>query len=110
MDQKGDILMMTREEIKRYQIIRKVLEREINQQEALEVLRLSDRQVRRIVKRVKVEGESGVAHRSRGKPGNRRIKPSFKERVLKLYRSLYEGFGPTLASEKLFGTRSSKGQ
>lgn len=101
MDQQKDILMMTREEIRRYQIIRKVLDREINQQEASEVLRISDRQVRRVVKRVKVEGEAGVAHRSRGRTGNRSIKQSFKEKVLKLYRSSYEDFGPTLASEKL---------
>jgi molybdenum-dependent DNA-binding transcriptional regulator ModE len=101
MDQKGDILMMTREEIQRYQIIRKVLEREINQQEASEFLKLSDRQARRIVKRVRTEGEAGVVHRSRGRAGNRSIKTSFKERILKLYRNCYEGFGPTLASEKL---------
>lgn len=102
MDKDKDILMMTREEIRRYQIIRKALEREINQQEASEVLRLSDRQVRRIVKRVKIEGEAGVIHRLRGCSGNRSIKASFKEKVLKLYRSCYEDFGPTLASEKLF--------
>jgi hypothetical protein len=101
MDQKKDIFMMTRGEIQRYQIIRKVLEREINQQEASEFLKLSDRQVRRIVKRVKTEGESGVVHRSRGRPGNRSIKTSFKERILRLYCASYEGFGPTLASEKL---------
>ena len=101
MDQQKDIFMMTREEIQRYQIIRKVLERQINQQEASEFLKLSDRQVRRIVKRVKVEGEAGVVHRSRGRTSNRSIKASFKEKVLKLYRSSYEDFGPTLASEKL---------
>lgn len=101
MDQEKDIFMITRQEIQRYQIIRKVLDRQINQQEASQALRLSDRQVRRVVKRVRVEGESGVVHRSRGRPGNRSIKASFKEKVLKLYRALYEGFGPTLASEKL---------
>lgn len=101
MDKKEDIFMMTREEIRRYQIIRKIIEREINQQEASEVLRISDRQVRRIVKRVKAEGESGVVHRSRGRTGNRSIKASLKEKVLKLYRSCYDDFGPTLASEKL---------
>jgi hypothetical protein len=101
MDQTKDIFIMTREEIQRYQIIRKVLERQINQQEASEFLKLSDRQIRRIVKRVKTEGESGIVHRSRGRPGNRSIKVSFKERVLRLYRASYEGFGPTLASEKL---------
>jgi len=101
MGKEGDILMMTREEIQRYQIIRKVLEDGINQQEAAEFLKLSDRQVRRVVKRVRLEGESGVVHRSRGRPGNRSIKALFKERVLRFYRASYEGFGPTLASEKL---------
>ena len=101
MDQEKDIFMITREEVQRYQIIRKVLEGEVNQQEASEFLSLSDRQIRRIVKRVKIEGESGVTHRSRGRLGNRSIKASFKKRVLGLYRSLYQGFGPTLASEKL---------
>jgi len=66
MDQRKDIFIMTRQEIQRYQIIRKVLESKINQQEASELLMLSDRQVRRIVKRVRLEGESGVVHRSRG--------------------------------------------
>lgn len=101
MDQEKDVFMMTRQEIQRYQIIRKALDREISQQEASEVLRLSDRQVRRIVKRVKVDGESGVVHRLRGRPGNRGIKESFRQKILKIYRSCYEGFGPTLASEKL---------
>lgn len=101
MDQEKDIFMISRQEIQRYQIIRKVLDRQINQQEASQVLRLSDRQVRRVVKRVRIEGESGVVHRSRGRPGNRSINVSFKDRILKFYRESYEGFGPTLASEKL---------
>lgn len=101
MDQNKDIFMMNRQEIGRYQIIRKVLDREVNQREASEVLRLSDRQIRRIVKRVKLEGESGVIHRLRGRPGNRGIKESFKQKIFKIYRTSYEDFGPTLASEKL---------
>jgi hypothetical protein len=101
MDQNKDIFMMNRQEIQRYQIIRKVLDRQINQQEASEVLKLSDRQIRRIVRRVRVDGESGVVHRLRGSPGNRGIKESLKQKILKIYRSCYEDFGPTLASEKL---------
>jgi hypothetical protein len=101
MDKNKDIFMMTRQEIQRYQIIRKVLERQINQQEASAFLKLSERQIRRIVKRVRTEGESGVVHRLRGRSGNRGIKDSLRQRILKIYRSCYEGFGPTLASEKL---------
>ncbi|MGB4521500.1 MAG: ISNCY family transposase [Candidatus Omnitrophota bacterium] len=101
MAEEKDIFMMTRQEIQRYQIIRKILDREINQQEASEILKLSDRQIRRIVQRVRVDGESGVVHRLRGRKGNRGIKEYLKQKILKIYQSCYKGFGPTLAAEKL---------
>ena len=101
MGQDKDILMMSRKEIKRYQVIRKILERGINQQEASEYLGITDRQVRRIVKRVRLNGESGVIHKLRGKEGNRKTRASFKQKVLELYQKNYWDFGPTLASEKL---------
>lgn len=101
MDKSKDILIMSQEELERSQIIRKIFDKEINQQEAAEYLRISDRQVRRIVKRVREEGERGISHRLRGSVGNRRISQEFKRRVVNLYRRVYEGFGPTLASEKL---------
>jgi hypothetical protein len=101
MAEEKDIFMMTRQEIQRYQIIRKILNHGINQQEAAEILKLSDRQIRRIVKRVRRDGESGVVHRLRGSKGNRGIKEFVKQRILRTYRLCYKGFGPTLASEKL---------
>ena len=101
MDQDKDMLMMSRKEIKRYQVIRKVLERGINQQEASEYLGITDRQIRRIVKRVRGFGESGVIHKLRGRVGNRQTGSVFKQKVLELYRKNYWDFGPTLASEKL---------
>jgi hypothetical protein len=88
-------------ELKRLHVIQKVLEGIIKQVEAAEILSLSGRQVRRIVKRIRSEGSRGVIHRSRGRPSNRRISPKIKERVIILYRTQYKGFGPTLASEKL---------
>lgn len=101
MGEGKDILMMSREEVQRYQVIRKVLDKIINQQEAAEYLRRSDRQVRRIVGRVRSEGESGVIHKLRGRAGCRRIKPKIREGILGLYRKRYEGFGPLLATEKM---------
>lgn len=101
MDEGKDILMMSREEVQRYQIIRKILDRVINQQDGAEYLGLSDRQVRRIVRRVRAEGESGVIHKLRGKMGCRRLDSKVRERIIGLYRRQYEGFGPLLASEKL---------
>ena len=96
-----DMIMARQEELKRLHIIGKVLEGIVKQVEAAEILSLSGRQIRRIVKRIRSEGSRGVIHRSRGKPSNRRISGKTKERVLCLYRTQYGGFGPTLASEKL---------
>ena len=101
MDNQKDILMVRAKELKRLEVIRKVLEKGINQQEAAEVLRLSDRQIRRIVKRVRKEGERGVIHRLRGEPSCHRIKEKIKDKIIKLYRASYGDFGPTLACEKM---------
>lgn len=101
MDRRKDILTVTEEEIRRYQVVRKVFDKEMNQQEAAEYLSLSDRQVRRIVSRVRREGERGVIHRLRGAKGCRRIADASKTRILELCRRQYADFGPTLASEKL---------
>lgn len=96
-----DILIMSQREVKRLQIIQKVLSKQINQQKAAEVLRLTDRQIRRIVRRVREEGEKGITHRLRGCEGNRRIDQEIRDRIVEAYRKVYEGFGPRLASEKL---------
>lgn len=101
MGEGKDVLMMSRDEVQRYQVIRKVLDRAINQQEAAEYLRRSDRQVRRIVRRVRAEGEAGVIHKLRGREGCRRIGLKIREGILGLYRKQYKGFGPLLASEKM---------
>jgi transposase len=96
-----DIIMATQRELRRLHVVQKVLEGSLRQTEAAEMLSLSYRQVGRIVVRVREEGPQAVAHRSRGRPSNRKISKEFKDRVLNLYRQYYEGFGPMLAQEKL---------
>ena len=95
------MVMFRQEELKRLHVIRKVLEKVIKQVEAAKILALSYRQVQRCVQRVKVEGDKGIVHKSRGRASNRRLADKVKERVIKVYRNRYPGFGPTLASEKL---------
>lgn len=90
------------EAVTHYKDIRKVSEGILKQKDAAEILLISDRQIRRVIKRVREEGDRGVAHRSRGKPSNRRLLEKTREKVIRLYRQRYNGFGPTLAAEKLF--------
>src|SRR4030065_837562 len=96
-----DMIMAHPGEVKRCQVIRKVLERDTKQVEAAEILSLSGRQIRRIVKRIRAEGDRGIVHQSRGRPSNRRTPDKVKNKVIRLYRAQYKDFGPTLASEKL---------
>ena len=97
-----DILKMRPYEIRRYHIVGKVFEGELTQREAADLAGISERQMRRVVRRVREEGERGVIHRSRGRASNRRYAKQFKEKVLREYRRQYGDFGPTLACEKLF--------
>lgn len=97
-----DIIVMTPKELKRLHIIHKVQDKKLKQVEAAGILDLSTRQVRRIVKRVKEEGDRGVVHKLRRRRSHRSIAERTKERVLGYCRGKYSGFNPTFASEKLF--------
>jgi len=96
-----DIIMARPGELKRLHVIEKVLEGIIKQGEAAEILSLSLRQIRRVVKRIRIEGDKGIVHKARGRPSNRRIPGKVRDKVIQLYRKEYADFGPTLASEKL---------
>lgn len=97
-----DIVKMSQKELRRLHVIRKVLDGELYQVEAAGLLSLSFRQAGRLTKRVRVEGETGLAHKSRGRLSGRRFPEEIKERVIRLYRDKYHDFGPTFAGEKLF--------
>ena len=68
-----ELLRMKPREIKRLHLIYQALGRKISQKQAAEVAGLSPRQMRRLMKRVEIEGNRGILHRRRGKPSNRRI-------------------------------------
>lgn len=96
-----DIIMMKQKELKQLHVIHKVLEGSLTRRQATEVISLSERQIRRIVKRIRAEGDKGIQHRSRGKESNRRLPKKLVAKVVQLYQEKYEGFGPTLTAEKL---------
>jgi len=79
----------------------RVQEKAMTIKEAVEVMRTSYRQGRRIYRRYVTEGAKGLIHHKRGRPSNRSKPCEFKEMVLALYREEYWDFGPTLAAEKL---------
>jgi hypothetical protein len=96
-----DIVVMSRRELKKIKVIQEAIKKHITQLKAGEVLGLSDRQIRRIIRRVRKEGDGGIAHRSRGRRSHYAISRRIKARILKLCGEKYRDFSPTFASEKL---------
>ena len=97
-----DMITMSREEAKRLHIIHQALNKKISQTEAASLMDLSDRQMRRLIKRIRKEGDEGICHRSRGKTSNHRIPKKIKDKTLKLFREQYKDFNLVHATEKLF--------
>lgn len=95
------MITMSRKEASRLHILHQALDDRITQTEAASLVGLSDRQVRRLIKRIRKEGDDGICHRSRGKASNHRIPQKIKDRTIHLFREEYRDFNLTHASEKL---------
>lgn len=95
------LITMSAKEIDRFAVIGNLVKRKINGTEAAEQLHLTTRQVRRLKKRFKKNNPLSLAHQSRGRASNRKLKQSLADKIVKLLKGTYAGFGPTLAAEKL---------
>jgi transposase len=95
-------LLMTQADRDRLVTLRKTKKGLMTQRQAAEDLGLSVRQVKRLVLALKKRGDKAVIHGLRGKPSNQRIAKSVEEEAVQILSAdLYQGFGPTLASEYL---------
>lgn len=97
----GDRIEMSSQERERLVELRRVERGDQSQAEAARRLGLSARQLRRVWVRYQREGAKGLVHRGRGRVSNRSKGEGFREACLRLCRERLEGFGPTLAAEKL---------
>ena len=78
---------------------------------AATVMAVSYRQAKRLYRRYRAEGATGLKHRSAGRGSNAARAEAERERILALVREKYSGtiderFGPTLAAEHLAWCRS----
>ena len=78
-------VMMSMKELRRLHVIRRAMKKTLTQRQVGALLGLTDRQVRRLIERVRQEGDRGLVHRGRDQPSNRRIAARLKVRVLRLY-------------------------
>src|SRR4051794_13289255 len=94
-------LRMSRKERVRLQLLGRVARKEITIVRAAELAGASVRQMRRLWKRYRTDGDAGLVHRARGKRSNNRLDDTTRATIVELYRSRYGDFGPTHACEKL---------
>jgi len=98
---KGTITLSSKE-LHRSKIIHEVEKGHIRQWEAAEALGVSERQMRRLIRQYRKEGDKGLVHGLRGKASVRGIAPDLRVKAVSIIREKYPDFGPTFASEKLW--------
>jgi hypothetical protein len=98
---KQEMLAMSTKERDRLKVLHEVKRGHLTQRGAAGQLGITDRWMRKLLERVKEEGDGGIVHRLRGRESNRRLPESLRAKVLKLVQAKYRDFGPTLACEYL---------
>jgi transposase len=95
------LLQMSAKELSRVEVMQKLSEKRMSQKEAGAMLHVSTRQIKRLLKTYRRKGAAGLVSKHRGRKGNNRLAEDVKKRALNLLKTKYQGFGPTLAHEKL---------
>jgi transposase len=94
-------MALSQRERDRLRVLQEVERGHVTQVEAARRIDLCDRQVRRLLLRLREQGDRAVIHGLRGRPSNRKLAVTFEQKVLARIRQRYADFGPTLAAEHL---------
>lgn len=92
---------MTQQERDRLFTLRQAAKKQITQHQAAERLGVTERWVRKLVKRWRKKGDRVVVHGLRGRPSNRKIAAATERQAMGIVKKEYTDFGPTLAAEYL---------
>ena len=95
------LLNMSVKELSRLEVMHRLAEKRMSQKEAGKILQLSTRQIKRLLQAYRRQGTAGLVSKHRGRRSNNRLLESVKKQALNLLKTKYQGFGPTLAHEKL---------
>jgi predicted DNA-binding protein (UPF0251 family) len=93
---------MSQEERDWLEWLKRAREKKMTQREAAERMGVSQRWVRKLLQRMKREGDRVVVHGLRGQPSNRKIAPQLQAQAIGILKQPdWHDFGPTFASEQL---------
>lgn len=94
-------ITMNTKEANRISVLEKLNNKEMKQKTAALLLRISVRQVRRLLKRFRKDGAAGIVHRLRGIPGNHQADAAVVDAAIATTHTRYPDFSVTLTHEKL---------
>lgn len=93
---------MTQAERDRLVALKKAKKKLITQKQAAEEIGVTERQVRRLLRKLRSKRDRAVIHALRGQPSNRKLPIELEQRAIAVLSDpVYRGFGPTLAAEYL---------
>ena len=98
---KDRTLTMSTKEVTRSQILRMADEKQITQNDGARRIGVTERHFRRLLHNYREQGAKGIISRHRGRISSNRMSKEKQDKILKKLKEDYQGFGPTLASEKL---------
>lgn len=79
-----ELLTMSKKELTRLEVMKRLEERRMRQREAAEILGVCTRHVRRLLSYYRDQQEKGLISKRRGKPSNNRLKSETKQRAIDL--------------------------
>ena len=93
---------MTQAERDRLVALKKAKKKLITQKQAAEEIGVTERQVRRLLRKLRRKGDQAVIHELRGRASNRKLSAEVERQAIGILSGpVYQGFGPTLAAEYL---------
>ena len=98
---RGRTFALSQKELQRVSVISSCTKGEMACARAAALLSLSVRQVKRLKKRLREQGEAALAHANRGRPSPRRLPARLRQAVIRLARTTYAGFNDHHLCEKL---------
>ncbi|HYL64549.1 MAG TPA: ISNCY family transposase [Candidatus Methylomirabilis sp.] len=93
---------MNQAERDRLDALKRAKKKLITQQQAAAEIGVTERHLRRLLRKLRQKGDRTVIHELRGRRSNRKLSAELEQRAVTILSDpVYRGFGPTLASEYL---------
>src|SRR5258708_10686240 len=95
------VVVMSKRELSGIDVLARLDGGRLTMLAAADLMRVTQRQTHRLLKRYRDGGAPAIANRRRGRPSNNRLSDVVRDHAIALVREYYADFGPTLAAEKL---------